>query len=304
MWHIAAAHGARGALHRLPLESFAAGFGVSMTNFEVPHRPTVQYPLPGMSSKSALVHVLCSSIAMVIVAFVIAVLADGKSVLTLKTNPPVVTNPAVVNATLAQLLGNSYGIGLHHDSSGRTWNEVDSPDSVTGGLLLNELIASLGAGAVLGALPTVIATDSLKHPIQFLSCIELRDTSMAAMLLGFIADIAAALMVIFHAAALAGLVKPKLAKMVSVLVWFVLSVGFLIVIILASVIFTGEWECQQPVIPTLKVDDHFDLNYGLPFACVGFVASVLALVSVVLLLSSAEPRADDKYAVDLKTAEL
>jgi hypothetical protein len=239
---------------------------------------------------------------LVIVAFVTAVLADGRSVITLKTNPPIVTNPAVANATLAQLLGNTYGIGLHHDSSGRSWTAVDSPGGVTGGQMLNELIEALGAGAVLLALPTVIATDALKHPVQFLSCIELRDTGMAAMSLGFIAEIAAALMVIFHASALAGLVQPKLAKMVSLLVWCVLSVGFLIVIILAAVIYTGEWECQQPVIPTLKIDAHFDLNYGLPFACVGCAASVLAVLAVMLALSSAEPKADEKYAVDSKTA--
>jgi len=263
------------------------------------HRHPHCYTLPPHTQprRSALVHVLCSTVAVIIVAFVTSVLADGRSVITLKIKPPIVTNPLIVNATLADLLGNTYGIGLHHDSSGRMWNAVDPPDGVVGGLLLNELIENLGAAAVLGALGTVIAHDSLKHPIQFLSCIALRDTGMSAMALGFIADIAAAVMVIFHAAALAGLVNAKMAKGVALVTWFVLSAGFLIVVILAGVIYTIEWTCDQPVIPTLVVSEHFDLNYGLPFAVIGFVASVVSLLAVVTQLSSEDPASGvGKYA--------
>merc|ERR1719230_2524361 len=131
----------------------------------------------------------------------------------------------------------------------------------------------------------------LKHPVHFLACNELEDTGLTAMAFGFIADVVAGLMILFHAAAIAGLVPSKVAKGVSVLIWFVLSVGFFIVVVLGAVIYTKEWTCDQPVIPTLTLKDHFDLNYGLPFAVVGWCASVLALVISLFVVSSEEAEA-------------
>lgn len=273
--------------------------------------PSEKIPVIEMDSKSAIVHVLCVTIALIEVAFCVAALADGRSVIVLKDEPPTVVDTAVLPdtsdfieyndadgitvttgtrgedyQTLAQLLGPRYGIGLLKDSSGRGWWETGDVPGLSAGMTLMELINELGAGPVVRALPLVVKGDILKHPIQFLSCTELRDTGMAAMSLGIIAVIAAGLMVIFHAAALSGLVKPKVAKVVPLLVWVVLSVGFLIVVVLAAVIYTKEWTCHNPVIPKLKPEDHFDLTYGLPFACVGFVASVVAVVAVALGVSS------------------
>lgn len=80
--------------------------------------------------RSALVHVLCITIALIEVAFCVAALADGRSVIVLKDEPPTVVDIAVLPPdhaigknyqTLAQLLGPRYGIGLMKDSSGRAW---------------------------------------------------------------------------------------------------------------------------------------------------------------------------------------
>ena len=165
------------------------------------------------------------------------------------------------------------------------WEQGGVP-GLSASMTLMDLINDLGAATVVGALPAVVNGDILKHPIQWLTCTDLRDTGMAAMSLGIIAVAAAGLMVIFHAAALSGLVKSKLAKVVPLLVWVVLSVGFLIVVVLAAVIYTKEWTCHNPVIPKLKPKDHFDLTYGLPFACVGFAASMVAVAAVALGVSS------------------
>ena len=63
-------------------------------------------------------------------AFCVAALADGRSVIVLKDEPPTVVDIAVLPPdhaigknyqTLAQLLGPRYGIGLMKDSSGRAW---------------------------------------------------------------------------------------------------------------------------------------------------------------------------------------
>jgi len=101
---------------------------------------------------------------------------------------------------------------------------------------------------------------------------------MSAMVLGFIADVAAGLLIIFHAAALARLVPSKLVKPVALLAWLVLSIGFIAVVCLGSVIYTSTWECDQPVIPTLRLADSFDLSYGLPFAVVGCASSLISLL--------------------------
>lgn len=245
-------------------------------------------------------HLVCITIAVIIVAFVSTLLSDGRSIVVLKEYGPIVTNTAIVSARLTDLLGHSYGIGLHHDSSGRSWSAVDPPGTgLTGGLMLNELIEALGAPAVLAALPSVIAHDSLKHPVQFLSCIELRNTGLSAMALAFIADALAAVLILLHAAVLGGLFKPKLAKIVLSLIWFVITIGIMIVVILACIIFTHQWDCDQPVIPTLRVGDHFDLNYGLPLAVIGFVAAGLALLAVVTMLSSAEEPSSAASRVDV-----
>merc|ERR1719313_2320136 len=75
-------------------------------------------------------------------------------------------------------------------------------------------------------------------------------------------------MVLVHVAALAGLLPNKVTKLIAVLVWFVLTGGFFIVMVLAVVIYTKEWTCHNPVIPTLTLSDSFDFNYGFPLAVI------------------------------------
>merc|ERR1719316_354661 len=102
-----------------------------------------------------------------------------------------------------------------------TWTTIGGEDTV------KDLVKNLGIPVVAAALPSVIATDGLKHPVPLLSCNDLQKAGLAAMSLGFIAEAVAVVMVLFHALALAGLLPPKPAKMLAGLVWFVLSAGFL-----------------------------------------------------------------------------
>jgi len=241
----------------------------------------------GVPKHAKLAHILTILVSGVIALCVSSVLADGQSVIILKPvkDLPIVTNPELkkkvtlppgskinLRYNLAELLGPGYGVGLHHDQSGHIWNEAGAEDQD-----LPFLIKDLGIDAVMAAVPSVISTDGLKHPVHFLGCKSLERSGLAAMSFGFIAEVVAVLMVIFHALALAGMLPAKPAKMLAVLVWLVLSVGFLIVCMLAIAIYTTTWDCDQVIIPKIRLSDHFDYNYGFGFAIVGYLASLLVL---------------------------
>ena len=143
-------------------------------------------------------------------------------------------------------------------------------------------------------------TAGLKHPVHFLSCLQLERSGLAAMSFGFIAEIVAVVMILFHALALGGMLPAKLAKMLAVLVWLVLSVGFLIVCMLAEAIYVTEWTCDQEIIPSIRLSDHFDYNYGFGFAIIGYISSLLIL-SVTLVFTSTKDGEADQPKVGTKT---
>jgi len=231
----------------------------------------------GLPTVSKLAHVLSAFVAGVIALAVATVLADGTSVIRLK-NPKylsVITNPDLKNSgfdhRLDELLGPSYGIGLHHDQSGKSWIEKSAEKTAS------QLVADLGIPVIAAALPSVIATDDLKHPVPFLECKNLQTAGLAAMGFGFIAESVAILMVAFHAIVLAGLLPSSKAKPLAALIWAVLSAGFLIVVCLAVGIYLATWKCDNIIIPEISLWQHFDYNYGFAFAIVGYVSSVLIL---------------------------
>jgi len=241
---------------------------------------------PGMPVHVTLVHILAIVVGATIALFVGIVLADGTSVIKLKApkDLDVITNPELRSRGLHhradELLGPSYGIGLHHDQAGFTWTDVHAGDN------LQTLLKNLGTDVVIAALPSVISTDDLKHPVPFLSCDDLQTAGLAACSLGFIALISGVLMIIFHATALTGAVPGKVAKILGGLVWFVLSAGFLVVVCLAVGIFTAEWTCHNDFIPKITVQDHFDWNYGFGFAIIGYIASLLMFFLVLTALDT------------------
>ena len=114
--------------------------------------------------------------------------------------------------------------------------------------------------------------------MPFLSCDDLQMAGLAAMSFGFIAMVVAVLMLIFHTVVLVGMIPSKVAKPVASLVWLVLFAGFLIVICLAVGVYNATWTCNQPVIPSLKISDHFDYNYGFYFAIIGCLSALLVFV--------------------------
>jgi len=232
---------------------------------------------------SAVAHLLMMVISATIAAFLTAVLADGRSVIVLKTGTlPLVTNPAVVNASLTFLLHETYGMGLHHDNAGRYWAEVDPAFGN-----LNQIIANFGVPGTLAALPSAIAANALKNPVEFLQCKDLQTSCVTAMVLGFIGVGSSIVMILLHGAALGGLFPPKPAKMLALLMWTVYVVAFMVVVILGFNIYTNTWTCDNPVIQTLKLDDSFDLSYGIPFAIAGMAASFVALCLSGFALKSA-----------------
>merc|ERR1719217_210055 len=242
----------------------------------------------GITTTAKLAHVLAIVVAGAIAVAVATVLADGNSVVHLKDPQylPVITNPALrdigIHHRADELLGPTYGIGLFHDQSGATWTELRA------GSTLKELEANLGLPVIAAALPSVIATDDLKHPVPFLECHALKMAGLCACSFGFIAEVVAVLMIIFHAVALTGMLAPKMVKAIAGLVWLTLSSGFLIVILLAVGIFTATWECDNTIIPSIKVSDHFQYNYGFAFAIIGFISAMLVFFTQLAMTSTKE----------------
>ncbi|EOD40510.1 hypothetical protein EMIHUDRAFT_222602 [Emiliania huxleyi CCMP1516] len=142
-------------------------------------------------------HLLALVVAGVIALLASAALADGRSVIKLKdtSNLPRLT---ALTATLDgetinlkdhgldyradELLGPQYGVGLHHDSSGYGWGKAGARET------LQEYIDELGLLQVIAAVPSVVATDGLKHPAHFLQCTELKKAGFSAMSLAIIAE--------------------------------------------------------------------------------------------------------------------
>jgi len=241
-----------------------------------------------MKGSSAPAHLFLTIVSAFIFAALSSVLFDGRSVIVLKTpasNLPVVTNPAIVNASLSFLAGPTYGVGLHHDSAGRYWTDVDANYGT-----LPALLAAMGAPAVLAALPTAISDDAVKHPVEFLQCKDLQTAGITAMVLGFIGVVVSFLMVVVHGAALAGYLGGKLIKLFCVLVWIIFVAAFLAVVIIGYRVYGATWKCDNPVIPTLKLDDSFDLSYAIPLAVAGLAASAICvLVASKGISSSSSP---------------
>jgi len=239
----------------------------------------------GLPTHSKLAHVLAVLVSGAIALAVATVLADGTSVIKLKpaAELPTITDPSLASQGIKyradELLGPTYGIGLHHDQSGRTWTEIGAGSTV------KDLVKNLGIPVIAAALPGVIDTDALKHPVPLLSCDDLQMAGLAAMSLGMIAEAVAVVMVLFHALALAGLLPAKIVKPFAGLIWFVLTAGFLTVIMIAYGVYTATWKCDNVIIPTLELYKHFDYSYGFGFAIVGYVSALLIFVVTLTVTS-------------------
>jgi len=248
----------------------------------------------GMPMHYKLANVLSIVVSGVIAVAVTAVLADGMSVIKLKDaqDLPIITNRSYdsskygtgmgIHHRADELLGPTYGIGLHHDQSGRGWTRIGGKHTLSylewnlGGPVGTEQ-HERGIAVIAGALNSVAATDDIKHPVPFLECNALQAAGLSAMSLGFIADAVAIVMIIFHTAAVAGLLDAKMVQPVAGLVWTVLVIGFLVVNLLAVGIFTATWTCHNTIIPSIRISDHFDFNYGFPFAIAGYISALLVL---------------------------
>ena len=117
----------------------------------------------GLPVHAKLAHLLAVIVSAVVALFVGIVLADGTSVIILKDASALapITNPALrsqgLNHRADELLGSTYGIGLHHDQAGNSWTDMMA------GSTLRELETNLGIPVIIAALPSVIATDGERH---------------------------------------------------------------------------------------------------------------------------------------------
>ena len=247
-----------------------------------------------MPSETA--HYALISLATLIVVLLTTTLGDGRSLMALKAGSlPIITDPTIATLDARFLFGQTYGIGLHHEQSGRSWNTGDAEVTT-----LKNSITLVGIPDTIATFTTYRSTDSnpattglvarnsIKHPATYLSCYGMRGAGSSAMALGFLADILAASMIVFHGAAMAGRVSGGTARAVSLVVWLLLSLGLLTVVVLAGCVYASTWECDQQIIPTLRLADSFDMMYGLPFAVVCNVAAIVALILAALGISGEE----------------
>jgi len=248
------------------------------------------------ADSNKLKHAGMLSLAATIVIFVTAALADGRSVFTLKENPPPITSPALspprsnllpFPLTLRSLAGDHYSIGLHHDSSGRSWSQLDDTFGTLQDILDANTPGSIYVGTVtadaLAAMMTAVAADAFKHPVTFLSCFDLRGIALSAMSFAYLSDLIAFFMMLFHALALAGSVPPNIAKFAGVGVWSFLTFMFLMAVGMTSFTYNKLWECEQAVIPSFKPSDHFEISWGFAFAVLSFIFSIIAVALSVSL---------------------
>lgn len=229
------------------------------------------------------------------IAFISACLGDGQSVVTLKDDadlPVALTlkgngSAPLVNLHLRQILFHPYtsgqfapyGIGVEHDSFGRTWNDHGP------GKNLKEIMGGLvdRDGSVEAAVLTVLETRTQFHPASFLSCDGLASRGVAAVVFCIIGAILAFFQIVVSSAFLLRGTTMRCPAL-SFVTQSSLFLGFMIVLILIQVIFTTEWTCDNALIPKLKVDDHFDMNYALTFAIIGMLASLTMCTLAAYLL--------------------
>ena len=55
---------------------------------------------------------------------------------------------------------------------------------------------------------------------------------------------------------------------------------------LAVGIYSAEWDCRNPLIPNIKIYEHFDYNYGFVFAILGTISSILVLMTTLFATSA------------------
>jgi len=226
---------------------------------------------PHMALSVKMAHTLGIIVASVITALITAILADGMSVIRLKhaSELPRLTDYSLKKHGLDyradELLGAAYGVGLHHDASGTFWTKVHA------GASLKKYVEELGLHQVIAAVPSVIMTDGLKHPAQFLLCKGLRDSGLGAMSLAIIAMVATIIMIFYHVSVIIHHnpftkigASPKFAlfgKAFPCLIWFVLYAGFLIVCCVAIHVFYSTHQCDNPFVPSIKLSDHFTWHW-------------------------------------------
>lgn len=227
--------------------------------------------------KHAVAHLVCMLIMAWYLAIIAACLADGKSVVTIKQGDlPIITAPPF-EFDIAFLLGRTYGVGLAHDVTGRSWSEVSELGT------LPQLIDALGVEGVLAALPQAITDRALSHPLEFLQCLDLKTIGIMCMALGYIGISLAPILLILHAMCVARLGYTKWVNIGLRIIWAIYFIAFLIFVAAGWSGYADEFVCNNPLIPVIRLSDHFDVSYALPFAIVSLVLAIVGFTLCVTM---------------------
>jgi len=224
-------------------------------------------------------HAFLAVTAGVLALAVAAILADGRSIVTLKPRDqlPIITSPDVWEAgsppikyTLAELLGPTYGVGLVKDQSGQTWT------GILNGRTASMMVRNLGLAVIAPAVSIAVMNDALKHPVPFLECDDLQKAGLTAETLGIVAQILSILLIALHALNLAGFLDSKIGKPATSVLWLLMIVGIFCAIMLALGVYNSTWKCHNVIIPSINISEHFDFAFGFYFALLGFLVASLA----------------------------
>jgi len=261
-------------------------------------------------TKSHLVIFLLSIIQMM---FVAVTLADGSSLMLLKDNCDLPTALSVSIAGVRQSLTmrqvlfyphvpdawSPYGIGADHDSFQRSWgaHSGETLKEAHDALVSKSAVPGASVDVVAGILASLSKRNAF-HPAAYLSCDGLIDAGMVVKAFCYLIVIVCFFQAMISAVHILS-PPPAVAKMLGVLttlIQFAQCLGFFTVILLIQAIYSTAWTCNNPLIKTLMVSNHFYLNYGIGLCIVGFLASIVMLVLGIVAIRKSAAQINPRHA--------
>eukprot|EP01065_Artemidia_motanka_P051050 TRINITY_DN8886_c1_g1_i2.p1 TRINITY_DN8886_c1_g1~~TRINITY_DN8886_c1_g1_i2.p1 ORF type:complete len:527 (+),score=148.47 TRINITY_DN8886_c1_g1_i2:76-1581(+) len=226
---------------------------------------------PTMSTLNLVVAFMCSAVVVVLSPAV----ADGTSLAKLKADAPPSRDVPGFATRIRDLVGSDFALGLTKDSRGVQWHAGDDAGSPTGGWTLNWIRRELETGHLLRVLScdkhTKLAAGTAVLSVATLSCAGA--AAFVYFLVGF------------------GVKTGRLLKVSGTCLCAAVCVLSLAAMACGAALYDQSQSCDNPYFRNLKLKDHFDLNYGIPFLP---IVSAVGLVAAVLSLSVLRTTADEK----------
>ena len=230
-------------------------------------------------------HTIVGVLCTIAIVFCGCALTDGRSIVTIRTDPKDIVVTIGGNATNLSIqalpgIGYPYGIGVYQDSNGRKWKDGD-----------DYAVLSLTANAAeLARRPS--------HVTQLYGCDDhqRRGQLMLACVLICLLCSSVGVIASLRGVATAG----RIPGIVSLVIQILNFLFFLIGMAGGASFFEEEFECKvgTAIVFDLKIADFFDLNYAIPFLVIGVVASIVNIIILVVSGSLSAPQVEDKKEVD------